>query len=164
MVMKSIENLQSLAKGFVLITCIAIFCWSCNSRAIFDQSKSIPATGWDARNKIRFEVPVTDTAAIYNFYLNIRHTTSYRYSNIYFFITTFFPDGKVGRDTVECVLADPTGKWFGKGITNLKDNQVLLRGGIRFPRRGTYVFEFEQAMRRENLEGIRDIGLRLEKI
>ena len=162
--MKSIENLQSLAKGFVLFTCIAFSCWSCNSRTIFDQSSSIPSAGWDARNKIRFEVPVSDTTAIYNFYLNIRHTTSYRYSNIYFFITTFFPDGKVGRDTVECVLADRTGKWLGKGISDLKDNQVLLRGGVRFPRRGTYVFEFEQAMRQENLDGIKDIGLRLEKL
>jgi gliding motility-associated lipoprotein GldH len=61
------------------------------------------------------------------------------------------------------VLAAPDGKWLGKGISGLRDNQVLLRVGLRFPRKGAYLFDFEQAMREENLEGISDIGLRIEK-
>ena len=164
--MESSHTIQpkSLAISFISLTVFACLLWSCRSGTVFDQSKSIPVSGWDELNKIRFEVPVNDTANIYNFYLNIRHSTSYRYSNIYFFITTFFPDGKVGRDTVQCILADPTGKWLGRGLTNIKDNQVLLRGGLRFPRKGTYVFEFEQAMRQKNLPGIKDIGIKLEKI
>jgi gliding motility-associated lipoprotein GldH len=108
-------------------------------------------------------VPLEDTVNIYKFYLNLRHTTSYRYANIYLFINTTFPDGTAARDTVECILADPSGKWVGKGISNILDNQVLLRRGLRFPQKGKYIFEFEQAMREPELEGVMDIGLRITR-
>jgi gliding motility-associated lipoprotein GldH len=34
---------------------------------------------------------------------------------------------------------------------------------LRFPARGNYVFNIQQAMRTEDLKGIADVGLRLEK-
>ena len=64
---------------------------------------------------------------------------------------------------MECILAEPSGKWLGKGISNVRDCQVLLRRGLRFPQKGNYVFEFEQAMREKELAGIMDIGLRIVK-
>lgn len=112
---------------------------------------------------MRFDVKVEDTVHIHKFYLNIRHSTDYRYANIYLFINSTFPDGKEARDTVECILAEPSGKWLGKGISNTRDNQILLRRGLRFPKTGNYIFEIEQAMREPELTGIMDIGLRIVK-
>jgi gliding motility-associated lipoprotein GldH len=40
---------------------------------------------------------------------------------------------------------------------------VLLRRGLRFPQKGKYIFEFEQAMREPELEGVMDIGLRIAR-
>ena len=136
---------------------------SCSPEPLYDDTKNIPASVWKTGEMIRFEVPVNDTNYIYKFYLNIRHSTDYRYANVFFFIHTTFPDGKVARDTVECILADKEGKWLGKGITNIRDNQVMLRRGLRFPQLGTYTFDFEQAMREPELTGIKDIGLRIIK-
>lgn len=143
---------------------LAFICLSsCSSDAIIDEAYTIPGGVWKQEDRVRFEVPVQDTAVTYRFFLNIRNSVDYGYSNVYFFIMTRFPDGRLGRDTVECILADREGKWLGKGISNLRDNQVLLRRGLRFPARGTYIFEIEQAMREKELEGIEDIGIRLEK-
>lgn len=136
---------------------------SCGQGVLFDDTKRIHGDVWKMEDRIRFEVPVTDTLQGYKFYLNVRHTTDYRYSNLYVFITTVFPGGEFARDTVECILARPDGEWLGKGIAGMRDNQVLLRVGLKFPRKGIYSFEFEQAMREEELEGISDIGLRIEK-
>lgn len=146
---------------FILL--LAAFLQSCGPEPMFDNTKKIPGSVWKEDDVVRFEVPVTDTSSLFRFFLNIRHSTDYRYANVFFFIHTTFPDGTLARDTVECIVADKSGKWLGRGITNIRDNQVMLRSGLRFPQAGTYVFEFRQAMREEELEGIKDIGLRIIK-
>lgn len=157
------KNLSSKIVFMAIAFIGLMFAVSCNTKALFDNTKSIPGDVWNQYEKIKFEVPVADTYGSYKFYLNVRHTTDYRYANLYFFINTKFPDGTTARDTVECILARRDGKWLGKGLTGIKDNQVLLRTGLKFPVPGTYIFEFEQAMREEDLEGITDIGLRIER-
>jgi len=134
---------------------------SCGPKALFDNNKSFEDDVWKAGDIVRFDVKLEDTTSLCKFYLNVRHSTDYRYANLFLFIGTTFPDGREARDTVECILAEPSGKWLGKGISNIRDNQVLLRRGIRFPQQGTYIFELEQAMREPELEGIMDIGLRI---
>jgi gliding motility-associated lipoprotein GldH len=142
---------------------LLLFFAGCDSRAVFDQNKSLQDDVWKSDQIIRFDVKLEDTVNSHKFYLNVRHTTDYRYANIFLFINTTFPDGSEARDTVECILADPSGKWLGKGISDIRDNQVLLRRGLRFPQKGTYIFEFEQAMREPELEGVMDIGLRIAR-
>jgi gliding motility-associated lipoprotein GldH len=146
-----------------LIWLTLIFLAGCDSNTLYDDTKPIPGGVWNEKNTITFKVPVTDTVNIHKFYLGVRHTTGYRFANLFLFINTTFPDGKNARDTVECILADRSGKWLGKGITDMRDNQVLLRRGLKFPQAGTYVFEIEQAMREQELEGISDIGLRIAR-
>lgn len=135
----------------------------CNPNVMFDDTKRIPEGVWNDDQAISFDVPVSDTMSKCTFYLNVRHSTAYRYANLFLFINTTYPDGELARDTVECILADRSGKWLGKGISDMRDNQVLLRRGLRFPQKGTYRFEIEQAMRETALEGINDIGLRIVK-
>lgn len=150
-------NSLMMQSGFFILLIMA----SCSSGVIFDNTKSIKDDVWKSDQIIRFDVLIQDTVNVYKFYLNLRHTTGYRYANIFLFINSTFPDGKQARDTVECILADPSGKWLGKGIRNIRDNQVLLRRGLRFPQKGNYIFEFEQAMREPELKGIMDLGLRI---
>ncbi|MBW6459623.1 MAG: gliding motility lipoprotein GldH [Bacteroidales bacterium] len=153
----------SSRKKYVLFISFSllIFLTGCGPKALFDDTKSIPDGVWMDEQLLRFEVPVNDTLNLHMFYLNIRHTTNYRYANLFLFISTTFPDGETARDTVECILADRSGKWLGKGISNMRDNQVLLRRGLRFPQKGKYVFELEQAMREPELEEVMDVGFRI---
>ena len=154
---------QSFHRVGLFLPVIFMFFASCDSGTIYDNNKSLPDDVWKSGKIIRFDVDLEDTVSVCKFYLNVRHNTSYRYANLFLFINTTFPDGEEARDTVEIILADPSGKWLGKGISNIRDNQVLLRRGLRFPRKGTYVFEFEQAMREPELEGILDIGMRIAR-
>lgn len=150
-------------RWFILFPAILIFMSACGPHSFYDNTKNLPGDVWKSDQVVRFDVNLEDTNSICKFYLNLRHKTDYRYSNLFLFINTTFPDGREARDTVECILADPSGKWLGKGISNIRDNQILLRRGIRFQQQGTYIFEFEQAMREPELQGIMDIGLRIVK-
>ena len=136
---------------------------SCDSKRFFEENKMIPKSVWNRYEKIRFDVIITDTSASYDVYLNIRNDMSYPYANLYFFLETQPPSGRVYRDTVECILADYSGKWLGKGFGSIKFKRFLFERGVRFRVKGKYSFSCEQAMRVVDLQGIKDIGLRIEK-
>ncbi|MDO8897503.1 MAG: gliding motility lipoprotein GldH [Bacteroidales bacterium] len=136
---------------------------SCSSRVIFDDVSSIGTEGWHMHDKQRFEINVDDTLSTFRFFVHVRNDISYRYSNLYFFMQTRFPNGNVTRDTIECVLADLSGKWTGKGSGQHRDHLILLNQSLKFPLSGTYIIDIEQAMREDVLHGIRDVGIRIEK-
>jgi len=96
-------------------------------------------------------------------YVNIRNKGTYAYSNIYLFMSIGSPDGQVKTDTVEFTLAEPDGRWKGSGIGGLHDNQILYKNSVFFPHKGVYQFQIKQGMRDNVLQGIRDVGLRIEK-
>jgi gliding motility-associated lipoprotein GldH len=136
---------------------------SCDSKRFYEENKSIQNGIWLSTSSPVFNVTITDTIARYNLYLNVRNEGIYPFSNLYLFIRTTLPGGKIATDTVECQLADPDGKWRGSGLGNIKFNQFLFQRAMAFPRRGLYRFELEQAMRVKELKGIRDVGIRIEK-
>jgi gliding motility-associated lipoprotein GldH len=73
------------------------------------------------------------------------------------------PSGKLERDTIECLLADVDGKWFGNSAGAVIDNKIWFRTDFQFKELGKYHFLFEQAMREESLTEIIDFGIRIEE-
>jgi gliding motility-associated lipoprotein GldH len=136
---------------------------SCDSKNSYDTSQKIKDSQWNRQNKLTFETKISDSLSLFDFYINVRNTTDYKFSNLFLFITTFSPGPMKARDTVECTLAGPDGKWRGSGFGKIKENRILLKKGMHFPRTGTYRFEIEQGMRTEELQGVSDIGIRIEK-
>jgi gliding motility-associated lipoprotein GldH len=145
-----------------LIIMVGIFI-SCNSNTIFNQNVELPSQGWYKNNAVSFNINITDSLTNYDFGLSVRNTTNYRYSNLYVFLITEFPNGNISRDTIECILANKEGKWLGKGWGDIKENQISLKTGLRFPLNGNYRFLIQQAMRVDTLIGIHDVGLSLVK-
>jgi len=43
------------------------------------------------------------------------------------------------------------------------ENQVLLQKNFVFPLQGNYKFNIEQGMREQELEGVADVGIRIER-
>lgn len=156
---------KKLQPGFsILILLALIMLVSCDPGIVYEKNTSVDPEGWLVTDKKPFELEATDTLMLLNFYINIRHTTDYKYRNIFLFLDTFFPEGTQSRDTIEIILADTRGKWFGKGISNLRSNQVLMKRGFSFPVKGHYKFRLEHGMRDSELKGISDIGIRIEKM
>lgn len=136
---------------------------SCDSNRVYEKSLRIPDELWLQNNILFFETEIKDIAPQYNFYINIRNTTDYKYSNIYFFINTTFPSGEIAHDTLECILADYKGKWLGHGFGKIRESRILFKSRFRFPQNGKYLIDVEHAMRVDTLVGIADIGIRIEK-
>ncbi len=136
---------------------------SCDSNRVFEEHVSLEKGIWNVKNELQFKTVISDLVARYNVYLNVRNGPEYPYSNLFLFMNTVFPDGHVARDTVELTLADFDGRWLGSGMGSVKFSRFLFQKGVQFSQKGNYQFIMEQAMRVNDLNGIHDIGLRIEK-
>jgi gliding motility-associated lipoprotein GldH len=84
-----------------------------------------------------------------------------------------YPNGKIEKDTLEYKMAEPNGKLLGTGFTDVKENKLWYKGykePFVFKEKGEYKINIQHAMRQngqvkgiDNLEGITDIGFRIEK-
>lgn len=135
---------------------------SCES-GLYNERAVIPNAQWEQTYKPTFDMTVNDTLCAYAFGIDLRHMENYRYSNLYVFMNTILPNGNHTRDTIEITLATLDGRWIGKGSGSMRDIRRVVMPSMRFPLKGTYHFEIEQAMRDPVLNGIADIGLYIEK-
>lgn len=150
---------------FTYMVCLlaAMALTACDGSVYYDESRSVDEHGWLPQDSVCFDVVVDDTTHLFNFLVEVRNSVEYPYSNTFLFIGTTFPDGSVARDTMECPLADPEGRWLGKRTGRYVDTRYRLRGGsARFPMKGRYHFAITNGMRDSAISGIKDIGLRVE--
>jgi len=148
---------------YILILSTIIGIVSCDRKRVFESYYELDKKGWNKDSIVVFNVKLTDTIKNNNLYVNIRNKGTYPYSNIYLFLTIGSPDGALRTDTVEFTLAEPSGRWKGSGIGGLHDNRILYKSSVYFPHKGDYKFMIKQGMRDNVLEGIRDVGIRIEK-
>ena len=151
---------------FFLIAVLALT--SCDSNRVFDEYQSVPNT-WNKENIISFSVTPTDSVKPFNLFVNLRNTNAYKYSNIFLIVEMINPHGKTQKDTLEYKMAEPNGKLLGTGYTDIKENKLWYKEGFVFNETGDYTVKIQQAMRErgkvngvENLDGITDVGFRIE--
>jgi gliding motility-associated lipoprotein GldH len=155
---------------FIISICSAFFC-SCDSNRVFDEYKSVP-NQWHKDSIISFNVIPPDSINNYNLFVNLRNTNDYKFSNLFLIVEMDYPNGKIVKDTLEYKMADPSGKFLGTGFTDVKENKLWYKGhenSFVFNEMGEYKIHIQHAMRQngqvngiENLEGITDIGFRIE--
>lgn len=148
----------------VTISTLVLFLLSaCNRKIVFSEYKTFGEAGWEAKNAAVFEMDITDTQSLNNVSLMVRHSEEYPYRNIFLFVTTQYPDGKVLKDTMEVVLSNDKGEWAGSGAGDIFDFKVPIKKNVRFALPGHYKFSFEQAMRDNPLPQVMDFGFEIEK-
>ena len=142
--------------------------WSCDSNRIYDEYESLPG-GWNKDSVISFDLPQIDSISDYNLFINVRNNNDYAFSNIFLIANIQFPHGKVITDTLEYQMAQPSGEWLGTGFGDVKENKLWYKERVNFNEPGQYKISIQHAMRKsgsetgiENLEGITQVGLRIE--
>lgn len=154
---------RTIQLSLILIFASLIFA-SCIKKSVYEEQVSIANNTWDVHQRLSFEIPVKDTLSTNNLIINIRNTQEYPFQNIFLFIETLDPRGLSIKDTLDCPLADNEGKWLGNGLGSHYQTEFMFKRNVRFPHSGTYTIVVEQGMRKEDLEGISDVGVRVEKV
>ncbi|HPR31286.1 MAG TPA: gliding motility lipoprotein GldH [Prolixibacteraceae bacterium] len=148
--------------SFVWVLILVFGFVSCDSDRLYEAYQTLPDGGWHRDSPVRFDFAIDNTLTSANLLINVRNLGNYSYSNVWFFVDITAPDQTSIRDTIEYTLAEPDGRWTGKGNT-LYSNQFVFRKNVFFPHKGEYSVLIHQGMRDIQLKGIRDIGLRVER-
>lgn len=145
-----------------IIPLFVLFNIACHSPAVFEKYEKLPEENWNRYKAIEFNTHIPDSG-LYNVTLSIRHTTDFEMANLWCFISTRSNAAQQLKDTVNIKIAEPDGRWLGKGGSIKTIEQSIRRNPVSLPR-GNVRFRIEQGMRIEDMKGIKNVGIRIEKI
>jgi gliding motility-associated lipoprotein GldH len=148
---------------FSISILLSVLLISCDRNRIFEKECVKQNDKWVYSDTAVFDFEINDTLSFCNILLSLKNTNKYPYNNIWFFITTKFPDNHIICDTIDYILQNPRGEWFGIELGNVYGRYLPYRLNRPFPMKGRYKITVNQAMRTDTLEGIKTIGLRIEK-
>ena len=147
---------------FLLFVSCALCLASCTTIDLYEKDVAIPGHRWKSDFKPSFTFTIKDTTRPYQFFLVLRHTDKYNYTNIYINLYVQPPE----KDSTQKIqqdlpLANNEG-WLGAGMDDIYEHRIQI-GQPQTLKAGTYSFVVEQIMREDPLEHVLDVGLRIEK-
>jgi gliding motility-associated lipoprotein GldH len=146
----------------IIVTLILV---SCNKIGVFEKNTTIPNYQWQNNFKPSYSFTITDTTALYNIYLVLRHTDAYKYNNVWVNITTQFPTEAAKQQRLEIVLGNDAQGWEGTGMDDIWElRKPITMGPVPLKKMGTYTFTIAQIMRENPLQHILSAGIRVEKV
>lgn len=152
------------ARRISLFLAIGLLLGACGKAPVFDQYHQMH-NSWHKDSVISFTVAITDTSAPYGINVKLRHNAQYPFSNLYVFRKIESASGVEYQDTANFELADPSGKWLGHGVGELKTVVRRYRKeAVWFSTPGKYTFTLQQGMRVDALPGVEEIGLEVLKL
>ena len=104
---------------------------------------------WNTDSIVSFKLDNVDTTSSHDLYLMVRHTTNFKFQNLFLF-TNF----ENQQDTLELFLSEKSGRWLGKGFGEIKELKIRIKENVNFKENQDQIFSIEQAMRYEDLEKI----------
>lgn len=147
----------------ILLILIPLLFVACDKSVVVDMYQHIDNSIWTWDDIKSYTFEIDDIESQHDILIQLRHTTDYPMSNLYLFVKVTGPSGQSMTDTINYMLAEPDGKWIGKGNGKIRELRYMYRKQTQFPDQGTYSITLEQGMREPRLP-VSDIGIRIEKI
>ena len=154
-------------KNSAILLLVTTLLFSCDKKRVFDEYKSV-GSAWHKDSIVSFNLPELDSTKRYNLFVTLRDNNNYPFNNIFLIVGMEMQNGFTKVDTLEYQMANPDGSLLGDGFTDIKESKLYYKENVRF--RGKYKVFIKQAVREtgkvpgvELLEGITDVGVRIEK-
>ncbi|MDE3247087.1 MAG: gliding motility lipoprotein GldH [Bacteroidota bacterium] len=155
--------MNALYKALLPITAAAFLLAGCTQLGVFEKNASFKNHAWESSNHPSFTFTISDTTALYNLYVVIRHTDAYRFNNIWLKLSRQGPDTTYTQQ-LDLSLANTTQGWLGTGMDDIWEQRIpITEGAFRFRKSGNYTFTLEQIMRQDPLQHVLNAGIRVEK-
>lgn len=154
--------MRTLKLFVICVVLLSIFS-ACTEASFYEKSYSFPKNNWNLKVKPMFKVDIQDTTKLYDFTITLRTTTDYSFSNCWLYLNTKTPNKIKAREPFEIKITNADGTWIGNKSGTIVEN-VLHFNRRKFPIKGVYYFQLEQAVVQENLGEVLDVGIRMEEV
>ena len=152
--------------GFVLVIILSLSFFSCHPAAEFKEYYEPPEAVWTYADTLRFTPEIQDTTLRYDVVLDLEHARSYAFENLYFRVRhsrILDEQIQIMVDTFNTNILGNDGLFTGNCRGDHCRFRTVLYPQYQFDQTGPQPFVFEQFTRTDSLQGIRRIGLILEK-
>lgn len=119
--------------------------------------KTVGSDGWLYGDTLVFGPLDCDSASRGDLVVVVRHGNGYLYSNIWLEMTRQLSDTVAVTDTFNIALADPMGRWYGKGLGLSYQRADTVLKNIVAP--DSVPVKIRHIMRQDTLEAIEQIGV-----
>ncbi|HTM91780.1 MAG TPA: gliding motility lipoprotein GldH [Flavisolibacter sp.] len=143
-----------------LIAC-SLWLSSCQTIDLYERVVSIPSQEWKSSFKPQFNFTIKDTQSHYNIYIILRHNEKYEFNNLWVSLTYQLKGEPPVVGQYELPLANNE-RWLGTAMDDLYEHWVQVAKDVPL-KAGEYGFTIGQIMRKDPLENVLNIGLRIEK-
>jgi gliding motility-associated lipoprotein GldH len=156
--------LSRFSSTVILLAAFALSAASCGTVDVFEKNVAIPKHQWEASFRPEIDFEISDTTALYNIYVVVRHTDAYRYNNLWMNVYTQVPGDSVKSQRLDLKLATDDKGWLGTGMDDIFEHRIqITRDPLPLTRKGVYKFRLENIMREEPLQHVMNVGIRVEK-
>ena len=156
--------MKSLLKNSLFVLFSACLLTACNENTVYHSYQSLPDEGWEKSDPLSFQIPITDSIpTTLRLFAEVRNRIEYPYHDLHLFISQNLQDSTVWRtDTIVFSLADSTGRWTGHGWGSIYQSETFIKSVLPL-RSGNYTIKVINGMKDEKLQGLSDVGIRIEK-
>lgn len=157
--------MKSLLRNSLFCLLGACFIGACNENTVYHSYQPIPDEGWEKSDTLSFQVTLADSIpTTLRLFAEVRNRTKYPYHDLHLFISQNLQDSTVWRtDTIAISLADSTGRWMGKGWGSIYQSDTFVKS-VRPQHPGNYTIKVMHGMKDETLQGLNDVGIRIERL
>lgn len=145
--------------SFVFLILILFSCSKENSQTYMTNING----SWNKKQTQKIQFKIDDAQNPKNIIFVVRNNDDYPYSNLRLIVNFESPNKKSVTDTLNYILAKPNGEWLGTGFGETKEILFQYKMNYKFPENGLYKISVKQAMRKDILPGIEDLGLKIEQ-
>ena len=150
-----------LRSFFAFVLLISLFsCQNADERVLINDV----GNQWNKKKVQQFDFKIDDAQNQKNIIFVVRNNNDYPYSNLRLIATVEHNKKAVATDTLNYVLAKPNGEWLGTGFGDTKETLFQYKLNYKFPQNGNYSVKVVQAMRKNILPGIEDLGIKIQNL
>ena len=130
----------------------------------YKATSEAPERGLSYTDTLRFEMDVQDTVKFHKLVLDVNYKDVYPYQNMYVKIITEKPNDNPIEQVISLQLAEESGKWIGECNNGECVTSISLKEKVRFDKLGLHTFKFVQNTRREVVDEVLSMTLKLQDV
>lgn len=137
---------------------------ACDPSTLVHTYAHVDGAAWKRTDTLQIESEMLDSGRVGRMYLDVRSNSSYPYMNLGILIEGIGPDSTVvfPQKEIDVQLLDSGGRANGgSSHEGIRISEVPI-GALRMDKPGMYRFRIVQSMTDSILNGICDVGLRIE--